>query len=217
MISRQNEKGLIKALFYLVARLLRFQFLFAFISTILSFSGPFFLNMIIRYVENSIQLPYENAPYFLILGLFTSSIVRCISNGQMYFIGRRMGRRIRSALMSEIYAKSHRRYQHTTHDDASSHTGEIISLMSVDTMKILECSCYLMYIWTTPLQIIFCISYLMTVLGWAAWAGIILMCIMAPLGGLLGKQIAKQQRRLMKSTDKRIQSINEVILYPGFI
>ena len=231
---------------------------FALLASLLSFSGPFFLNKIIKFIENPQSLPSDHYALLLVLGLFACAMTRACADGQAYFLGRRIGTRVRASLISELYSKSLRRIQHASRhhhpteslklphseespatettpfntsskpcppQDASpslidnknaeasngTHSGEIINLMSVDTNKILEVSCYLIYIWTTPLQICICIGFLLSVLGWPALAGVALMVLMIPVGGTMAKIIAKKQKQLMKSTDQRIHSMNELL------
>ena len=127
---------------------------------------------------------------------------------------------MRAAIIAELYAKSLKRVSNASSGSLSvdddmnaASSGEIINLMSVDTQKILEVSCYLMYTWTTPLQICLCVGFLVYILGWPALAGIFIMFLMVPVGGTMGKFIAKKQKLLMKSTDKRINYTNEVCHY----
>lgn len=174
------------------------------ISSTLSFSGPFFLNRILKYVENPSSFENQDLAFLLVGGLFLASSTRSIADGQTYFLGRRIGTRVRAALIGELYAKSLRRIQ-------CSSTGDILNLMSVDSTKVLEVSCYLMYLWTTPLQVLICISFLIYVLGWSALTGIAIMILMIPIGRFMGKQIAKRQKILMQSSDKRLSSTLELL------
>ncbi|KAJ3186178.1 hypothetical protein HDU85_007618 [Gaertneriomyces sp. JEL0708] len=98
-----------------------------------------------------------------------------------------------------------------TEEDAGASTGQVTNLMSVDTQKILEVSCYLMYLWTAPMQVAICISLLIYVLGWPALAGVAVMVCMVPLGGKIGKLVAHRQRALIRATDRRITAMNETL------
>jgi ATP-binding cassette, subfamily C (CFTR/MRP), member 1 len=82
--------------------------------------------------------------------------------------------------------------------------------MSIDATKILEVSCYFMYLWSTPLTAIVCIALLIDVAGIPGLAGLAVMILMVPLSGWLGSLIGKLQRELMKKQDSRISAINEV-------
>jgi ABC-type bacteriocin/lantibiotic exporter with double-glycine peptidase domain len=200
---RTTQDSLIRALFTLVRPCVLAQAGFALISSTLSFAGPFFLNMILKHVENPSSSNQDWA-FLLVGGLFLASSTRSIADGQTYFLGRRIGTRVRAALIGELYAKSLRRIQ-------SSSSGDILNLMSVDSTKVLEVSCYLMYVWTTPLQVLICISFLIYVLGWPALTGIGIMVLMIPIGRILGKHVAKRQKILMQSSDKRMISTLELL------
>ena len=201
---RNTQTSLIRALFTLVKPCILAQAGFALISATLSFSGPFFLNRILKYVEDSSTIENQDLAFVLVAGLFLASSTRSIADGQTYFLGRRIGTRVRAALIGELYSKSLKRIQ-------SSSTGDILNLMSVDCTKVLEVSCYLMYVWTTPLQVLICIMFLLNVLGWPALTGIGIMVFMIPIGRFMGKIIAKRQKILMQSSDKRMSSTVELL------
>lgn len=133
------------------------QSAFAFLAALLSFSGPFFLNRIIRFVQEysaTSNMPEPvtgtnwGSPFLLVIGLFVSSVVRASADGQTYFLGRRMGTRIRAAVIGELYAKSLRRLLHSssasdpagaaTPPSRGAHSGEIINLMSVGRALLLS-------------------------------------------------------------------------------
>lgn len=99
----------------------------------------------------------------------------------------------------------------TSNPSSSSLESNVTNLMSVDAHKILEWSCYISYLISTPFQIILCIAMLLFVLGWPAVAGIVLMILMIPVGGALGKLVSVRQKKLMKASDVRISATNEVL------
>ena len=68
-----------------------------------------------------------------------------------------------------------------------------------------------MYVWTLPLQILISVTFLLYVVGWPALAGIFVMVLMIPVGGAMGQAVAKKQKALMASTDKRIHSTHELL------
>ena len=142
MLSRQTQSSLVWALYRLVSPLIFAQGAFALVSALLSFSGPFFLNRIIKFVEDPNSLPNPNWAFGLVIGLFICSMSRACADGQTYFLGRRIGTRVRAALIGELYAKSLKRANHATsvredHGDGSNsaHSGEIINLMSVGMLS----------------------------------------------------------------------------------
>lgn len=259
--TRYQYDSLIKRLFIIVRLNLAYQAFFALMSAILSFSGPFFLNRILSFVQQPSSTSYWIA-FLYVVGLFSFSSIRAICDGQTYFNGRRIGTRIRAVIIGEIYAKALRRVNkssssldvkevksttssasqsgnssrrgsdgitgssataaphhkpHTFGDSAltevheSASTGEIVNLMAVDTQKVLEVSCYIHYIWSTPFQAVICIFLLVQVLGWPAFAGVIWMLLMVPIGGKMGRAVQRAQKRYMRSADSRMRGVNEIL------
>jgi hypothetical protein len=65
------------------------------------------------------------------------------------FAGRRIGCRVRSALVGAIFKKSLK----TDMSSSSFSSGELTNLMSVDATSVLEYACYAHFIWTSALSI----------------------------------------------------------------
>ena len=142
-------------------------------------------------------------------------MIRSIADGQTYFLGRRVGLRIRATLISLIYSKSLKRrstispeFLDNTSDMKS---GKITNLMSVDASKILDVCCYLMYTWATPLQAIIFIVYLIYIAGLPALAGILCMILFIPAASFISSWLQKLRKRLMNATDRRIGAVNELL------
>lgn len=135
----------------------------------------------------------------------------------MYFLGRRSGIRVRSILINEIYTKALKRAASTSgssgeDDGEPASLGKIVTLMSVDTNRVLEFNCYAHQLLVcTPLSTIIAIGSLFAVLGWSAVSSIILLLITSPLGGYIGKAISRIQEELMGNTDKRVSIMNEIL------
>lgn len=141
------------------------QQLSTFISICTTLSGPLFLNLILEYVSNPTD---SNSPWLYAFAMFTFAIIRSFADGQTYFLGRRMGIRVRSVIISLVYNKSLKKIKNHEKD-----AGKIMNLMSVDSAKIMEVCCYLMYLWSTPLQILMIIGYLLYIAGWAGAVGLV--------------------------------------------
>ncbi|KAI8919432.1 P-loop containing nucleoside triphosphate hydrolase protein [Powellomyces hirtus] len=211
---RPHHASLLASLYHLVRTEFLTQTAYAFVSAVLSFSGPFFLNRILNHVSHpkGTAAPLEGLAYAT--ALLVCSVVRAVCDGQVFFTGRRIGTRVRAVVIGQVYAKALRRRATAPDADdetASATTGQITNLMAVDTAKILEVSCYLIYFWAYPLQIVICTTLLVVVLGWPALAGIAVMVAVLPVGGYLGKMVADKQKALIKATDARITAMNETL------
>ena len=96
--------------------------------------------------------------------------------------------------------------------DSQANIGTIINLMAIDSFKVSEVSAYLHFLWAAvPVQIIMAIALLYKILGFSSLAGIVLMVLILPLNLIIAKQFSKAQNNILKGTDARIHSTNEVL------
>jgi CDP-diglyceride synthetase len=157
-------------------------------------------------IEDKTSNPGPKRLWLLAFAMFIVTMARSVADGQAYFLGRRIGLRSRAAVISLVYEKSLKKNV----NESGNGTGNITNLISVDATKILEVCCYLMYVWSTPLQTMFFVLFLLHVAGVAGIAGLMVMILMIPVGGYCGKIIQRLQKELMSATDKRIGAVNEV-------
>ena len=216
MKSKYENTGFIVKLYHSIKWVLFQQCAFAVCGAIVTFSGPFFLNRILDYLQHPSSLP-GYMPFVFLLCMFFMSITKSMCDGRTYFLGRRVGTRIRAILIGEIYEKALRRKTNqgverdAEGNDVKTTTGEIVNLMAVDAQKCLDYVCYLHMLITTPMQIIICTIALYTFLGWSALCGIALMIIIIPTQRWLAQVVEDQQNDLMKRTDGRITKMNELL------
>eukprot|EP00834_Sanchytrium_tribonematis_P006031 NODE_412_length_7926_cov_1.357608.p1 type:complete len:697 gc:universal NODE_412_length_7926_cov_1.357608:3118-1028(-) len=216
MKGKYPNTGFIVKLYHAVKNVLFQQIGFAVCGALVTFSGPFFLNRILDFLQHPSSLPWY-MPYVFLICMFVLAIVKSMCDGRTYFLGRRVGTRIRAILIGEIYEKALRRKSNqeiqkgTDGVDIKITTGEIVNLMAVDAQKCLDYVCYLHMLITTPMQIIICTVALYTFLGWAALCGILLMIFIIPTQRWLAQVVEDQQNDLMKRTDGRITKMNELL------
>ncbi|ORZ35453.1 hypothetical protein BCR44DRAFT_1499648 [Catenaria anguillulae PL171] len=127
-VSHAGHQGaqVFHALYIMIRHILGWQVFFGLLCGLLEFTGPFFLNRIVKYLESkpeSQQLPGQgqdgddtnamrSVPWLYIFGLLIGSMVRTVADNRAYLLGRRIGLRVKGALISQIYAKVLRRRQH---------------------------------------------------------------------------------------------------------
>jgi ABC-type multidrug transport system fused ATPase/permease subunit len=210
---RNPQHSLYWRIFKLSAPIIVYQWCCSLLSASLSFAGPLFLYQIIT----SIQVPNVDRIVILpsLLGLFACSCTKAIIDAQMYFSGRRVGLRARTVLIDELYQKSLHRVQGTHSSDSENEQaslGKIVTLMSVDTERIREFLSYTHdFLLVIPISIVISISSLFLVLGWSAFVGIGLVLFFAPVSSMLGRWIVRLQAALLKTTDKRVTIMNELL------
>ncbi|KAI9220234.1 hypothetical protein BC828DRAFT_384016 [Blastocladiella britannica] len=209
---------LFKAIYRTVRHLALIQLLLALSVALLEFTGPFFLNRIVNYLEEGKHLDDSGGesrtstarlPWFYIFGLLVAGLVRAVVENRVYFIGRRMGLRIKSALVAHIYSKVLRRRQVSGEGSAS--IGETQTLFSVDVSKLSDFASMMDGIVSAPVALLIALASLYTLLGWSALIGIGVMIAFLPLQAVTGKMIRNRQDKLMKTTDARVSLVNEML------
>jgi ABC-type multidrug transport system fused ATPase/permease subunit len=195
-----------------------------------AFAPTLLLKAILEYVENPKRDQENQAPWLFVILLFVSGIVSAVAGGQPLWIGRKIGIRLRSVLVGEIYAKALRRNaaadtdavlnQVKTRDQGNkkkesnmqANVGKIINLMAVDSLNISEGGAYLFSLLAeVPLPTAIAIVLLWDVLGWSSVAGIGIMLLLIPINILIAEQYTKTQKTILSATDARIHTTNEVL------
>jgi ABC-type multidrug transport system fused ATPase/permease subunit len=200
-----------------------FSNLFTFIPTLL-------LKAILEYVEDPRSTP-ANAAWLYAILLFVCGAVQGIADGQALWIGRNnIGVKLRAIIIGEIYSKALRRKagaatetqeeQEDSKDKKKSDKpeekmttiGTIINLMAIDSFKVSEVCAYLHFLTASvPVQVIIAIVLLYRVLGFSSFAGIALMVLILPVNVYIARSFRNIQNQILKKTDARIHTTNEVL------
>ncbi|OBZ89252.1 ATP-dependent bile acid permease [Choanephora cucurbitarum] len=185
--------------------------------SLLIFGPPFFLNKIIRYIEDPQGEPVKTA-FLYVLGLFITNGCQSLLLQQGLYIGRTLGIRIQSVVIGEVFSKSLRRRDDSGGSNADKADekekeakGNVNNLLSVDAQKIAEVVAYIFYLYCYPLQIVFCIWSLYELLGNAALWGVLVMVACQPLTYFLSSRFESSHSSVMSATDKRLKLMNELL------
>ncbi|KAJ3414779.1 hypothetical protein HDV05_006026 [Chytridiales sp. JEL 0842] len=210
----------------------KWRFLFVCLATVvtslLSFTGPFFLNRIVTFLERP-RDPSEPPTwegYILLGGMLSGSVIKSVLEGNTFFIARRNAIHMRSILVSEIYGKSLRRSSGfgsnkkpsadgTTSNpdkDAKASLGKIVSLMSSDANRLYNFTSFIHApLVSMPLEAVISVLALFYLLGPSALAGLAVIGLSGPTTALLGSRMIKGQTELSEATDARTHLTNEVL------
>ncbi len=100
----------------------------------------------------------------------------------------------------------------TKDGDGQANLGTIINLMSVDSFKVSEVTAYLHFLGASaPTQLTIAILLLWRVMGLSSIPGLIVMIFLLPINIILAKAFGYTQKKIMKATDKRIHTTNEIL------
>ncbi|KAH0736468.1 hypothetical protein KY285_012175 [Solanum tuberosum] len=145
----------------------------------------------------------------LLLGcLVVDKLVDSLSSRHFFFYSRRVGMRIRSALMVAVYQKQLKlsslgRRKHST--------GEIVNYISVDAYRMGEALMWFHTGWSSGLQIFLSVGVLFGVVGLGAIPGLVPLIICGLLNVPFAKILQKCQTEFMIAQDKRLRFMSEIL------
>ncbi|KAH9166806.1 hypothetical protein EDB89DRAFT_2115743 [Lactarius sanguifluus] len=89
--------------------------------------------------------------------------------------------------------------------------GKMNNLVSTDLENIVDGRDFLLPILYIPLQMVICVWFLYSILGWSVFAGMAVMVTLFPIPGTVAGKIQKIQREIAKRTDARVQAATETM------
>ncbi|KAJ2720542.1 Transporter of the ATP-binding cassette (ABC), partial [Coemansia sp. Benny D115] len=218
-----DKRSVTRRMFWFFRYKLMLQCIWTLVNTVFIFTGPFFLKRILAYMEDSSIYTREQA-FWCVAGLLIGRTIATVCQSQALWIGRKIGLETKSIIIGEVYAKSLRRQDTASEEDASpstsksgdkesktTSTGKITNLMTVDASKVFEVSAFLHFVYQLPVQIIVSIKMLYQLLGMASIAGIAAILVLVPIQWWNVKLWGIFQDELMKASDKRINITNEIM------
>lgn len=121
---------------------------------ILVFVGPFCLNRIVAYIEESNE--DENTTplwvaFLYVLIMTIGAFAMSICQQSYFFITFRVSMQVRAAIVAAVYQKA---FKLNNESRQGSTVGEIVNHMSIDTQRLMDLIPYLHQLWSGPLQII---------------------------------------------------------------
>ncbi|KAH6790126.1 multidrug resistance-associated protein 6 [Perilla frutescens var. frutescens] len=140
--------------------------------------------------------------------LIVLKVVESLSYRQFYFYSKRIGMRMRSALMVAIYQKQLKlsnlgRQRHST--------GEIVNYIVVDAYRLGEFVMWLHVGWTSVVQLFLAIAVISSVVGFGVIPGLVPFVIFGLLNLPFAKLLQKFQTEFMIAQDKRLRSFSEIL------
>nr|XP_043614912.1 ABC transporter C family member 8-like [Erigeron canadensis] len=180
--------------------------IYAFLRTTAVIVGPLLLYAFVNY-SNSER---ENFQYGLLLVgcLIVVKVVESLSQRHFYFDAKRLGMRMRSALMVAVYKKqlklsSFGRRRHST--------GEIVNYIAVDAYRMGEFPMWVHVAWTSFVQLFLAIGVLFSVVGVGVLPGLVPLILCGLLNVPFAIALQKCQLQFMISQDKRLRSTSEIL------
>ncbi|XP_047963143.1 LOW QUALITY PROTEIN: ABC transporter C family member 8-like [Salvia hispanica] len=145
---------------------------------------------------------------FLVGLLISFKVVESLSYRQFYFYSKRIGMRMRSALMVAIYLKQLRlsnigRRRHST--------GEIANYIAIDAYRLGEFVVQLHLGWTCIVQLLLAIAVVSSVVGFGVLPGLVPFVVCGLLNVPFARMLQRFQTKFMAAQDKRLRSFSEIL------
>nr|GMD32326.1 ABC transporter C family member 8 [Ipomoea batatas] len=168
--------------------------------------APLLLYASVEYSNREKKEPSEGV--FIVGCLIVAKVVDALSNRHFTFYSKRVGMRIRSALMVAVYQKQLKlsnqgRQRHST--------GEVVNYIAIDAYRMGESVMWFHQLWISGLQIFLLIALLFWVVGHGALLSLVPILICVLLNVPFAKILQKCQFEFMVSQDKRLRCMSEIL------
>ncbi|KAJ2894451.1 hypothetical protein MKZ38_007530 [Zalerion maritima] len=179
---------------------------------IFAFLQPQLLRLLILFVHSHREHQQPEQPLVqgaaIALAMFTVSVAQSLCLHQSFQRISRTGMRLKSSLISAIYAKS-LDLSHASRATIS--TGDIVNLMAIDSQRMQDATQFCQHLWSAPLQITLCMASLYRLLGYSMFAGVAILTLMIPINGFITRAVQSLQKQQIKNKDSRARLIAEVV------
>ncbi|KAL0357807.1 UNVERIFIED_CONTAM: ABC transporter C family member 3 [Sesamum calycinum] len=179
---------------------------FAGVNTTASYIGPLLITSFVDFLSAKDENLKWHHGMVLALVFFTAKTVESLSQRLWYFGARRIGIRVRAALMALIYKKSLSiKYGGTS-------SGKIINYINVDAERIGDFCWYFHGIWLLPVQVIFALIILYKNLGAApSFAALFTTIFVMVSNTPLANMQERLHTKIMEAKDSRIKATSETL------
>lgn len=168
---------------------------------------PLILREIVLYIANRSTLP-AYVGYLSAIGLAACSALQAIINQQFFFRTVCVGIRIRNTLSSTIYK---RLLSINTASLRETTAAQIINLIANDASKFEELCIFMHFLWEAPLEALIMFGLIWRNIGIPTLFGYTVLVLLVPVQLIFSRQFSQCRKMTMVCTDKRIQTINELV------
>jgi ATP-binding cassette, subfamily C (CFTR/MRP), member 1 len=199
-----------KTAFYVLFKCFRRDFIltgiYALLRTLAFAASPLLLHAFVLYSYKEEKDLYEG--FILIVYLILMKIVESLSQRHWFFGSKRLGMKMRSALMAAIFQKQLK----LSNNGRRWHSaGEVVNYIAVDAYKLGEFPFWLHLGWSQPIQLVLAIAILFCTVGLGTVPGMIPLVVCALLNIPFAKLLQFYQSKFMVTQDARQRATSEVL------
>uniref|UniRef100_A0A8C0J445 ATP-binding cassette sub-family C member 10 n=1 Tax=Chelonoidis abingdonii TaxID=106734 RepID=A0A8C0J445_CHEAB len=174
--------------------------------SLLGFSGPLLLNMLVSFMESH-QEPLSHGVLYA-LGLFAGSFLGAVLQNQFSYEVNKVMLTVRAAVISAIYRKALR----VSGSSLAGFTmGEIVNFMSTDTDRLVNFCVSFHEVWSLPFQFAITLYLLYQQVGVAFLGGLSLALLLVPVNKVIANRIMENNKEMLKHKDTRVKLMTEFL------
>ncbi|WOL09093.1 hypothetical protein Cni_G17846 [Canna indica] len=178
---------------------------YALLKTMAISASPILLYLLVWY--NYLEERDLRIGLALVAVLVVLKLVESLSQRHWFFESRRLGMRMRSALMAAVFEKmlklSSARRRHST--------GEIVNYIAVDAYRLGDFPFWFHMAWSMPLQLLFSVVIIFWAVGLGALPGLIPLAVLGVANVPLAKILQDSQAKFMAAQDERLRATSEAL------
>eukprot|EP00526_Cylindrotheca_closterium_P003151 CAMPEP_0113648326 /NCGR_PEP_ID=MMETSP0017_2-20120614/25628_1 /TAXON_ID=2856 /ORGANISM="Cylindrotheca closterium" /LENGTH=1434 /DNA_ID=CAMNT_0000560529 /DNA_START=278 /DNA_END=4582 /DNA_ORIENTATION=+ /assembly_acc=CAM_ASM_000147 len=184
------------------------------ISSLLSFVPVLILNDLVKYFEHvsvyGTAKPYDHFvnPWIEVAGLGVVPLIVSILQTRHQAIMAHCGVFVRTAASTMLYRKS---LNVSAAGRAKTSTGQVVNMMSNDTMQLQRFLQFIGLTMSAPIQIVVALYLIFQQVGNATWVGVGYMVVLAPVNMVVFSIVSKMRRKVLKYSDLRVKMMNEIL------
>ncbi|XBI25705.1 hypothetical protein VPH35_050577 [Triticum aestivum] len=196
VLAECHKKELLLTALYTLLRTLSFA------------ASPVMLYCFVSYSNRQEQERDLGTRAALVAGLLAMKLVESLSQRHWFFGSRRLGMRMRSALMAAVFEKQ---LQLSSEGRGRHSSGEIANYIAVDAYRLGEFPYWLHLAWSMPVQLVLAIALLFWIVGAGALPALAPMAICGVLNVPFARMLQQYQWRFMQAQDERQRATAEVL------
>ncbi|XAR49952.1 Xenobiotic-transporting ATPase [Bertholletia excelsa] len=181
---------------------------YIFLRTVSVVVAPLLLYGFVNYSNGETGRSNFNEGLVLVGCLVVQKVIESLSYRHFFFDSKRIGMRMRSALMVGVYKKQ---LKLSSLGRKSHSTGEVVNYIAVDAYRMGEFPMWLHLGWSYSLQLFLAICVLSAVVGIGVLPGLLPLSICGLLNVPFAKLLQKCQFEFMVAQDKRLRSMSEIL------
>uniref|UniRef100_A0A8C8ZXC6 ATP-binding cassette sub-family C member 10 n=1 Tax=Prolemur simus TaxID=1328070 RepID=A0A8C8ZXC6_PROSS len=171
--------------------------------TMLGFSGPLLLSLLVSFLEEG-QEPLSHGLFYA-LGLAGGAVLGAVLQNQYGYEVRKVTLQARGAVLNILYRKA------LQLGPSRPPAGEVLNLLGTDSERLLNFAGSFHEAWGLPLQLAITLYLLYQQVGVAFVGGLILALLLVPVNKVIATRIMASNQEMLQHKDARVKLMAELL------